>query len=75
MTDTILRAWTVSPTTEVRLVENDAWNLDTAANEYRYRIITATVGAEVDENVFDELEDAAREGRIRARVLAEDLED
>jgi hypothetical protein len=75
MTNTILRAWQVSPAIEVRLVENGAWNQDTANSEFRYRVVTATVGAEVDEDVFDELEDAAREARIRARVLREDLED
>jgi hypothetical protein len=75
MTDTILKTWQVSPAIEVRLVENDAWNLDTAADEYRYRIVTVRNGVEGDEATFDAYQDAVREARIRARVLAEDCED
>jgi hypothetical protein len=75
MTDTILKTWQVSPAIEVRLVENDAWDLDTAADEYRYRIVTVRDGVEGDEAMFDDLDDAAREGRIRAWVLTEDCED
>jgi hypothetical protein len=75
MTDTILKTWPISLTAEVRLVENEAWNLDTAADEYRYRVVTVRGGVEGDEATFDDYEDAAREGRIRARVLVEDCED
>jgi hypothetical protein len=75
MTDTILKTWQVSPMIEVRLAECGAWNLDTAADEYRYRVVTAVNGVEADEATFDDYADATREGRIRARVLAEDCED
>jgi hypothetical protein len=75
MTDTILKTWQVSPAIEVRLTENEAWNLDTADSEYRYRVVTAMNGVEGDEATFDDYQDAAREGRIRARVLREDCED
>jgi hypothetical protein len=75
MTDTILKTWIVSPTIEVRLAECGAWNLDTAVDEYRYRIVTVRDSVEGDEAMFDDADDAAREGRIRVRVLAEDCED
>jgi hypothetical protein len=75
MTDTILRAWTVSPTIEVRLVENDAWNLDTVDSEYRYRVVTAVNGVEMDEETFDDHQDAACECCTRARVLRENCEE
>lgn len=75
MTDTILKTWQVSPMIEVRLAESGAWNLDTAADEYRFAVTTVVNGIESDEATFDDLDDAAREARIRARVLAEDFED
>jgi hypothetical protein len=75
MTDTILRAWQVSPAIEVRLTENEAWNLDTIQDEYRYRVVTAVGGVETDEATFDDYQDAAREARIRTRVLTEDCEE
>jgi hypothetical protein len=75
MTDTILKTWVVSPAIEVRLVECGAWNLDTAADEYRFAVTTVVGGVETDEATFDDYQDAACEARIRARVLREDCEE
>jgi hypothetical protein len=75
MTDTILKTWQVTPAIAVRLVECGAWNLDTAADEYRYRVVTVRDGVKGDEEMFDDLDDAHREGRIRARVLRENCEE
>jgi hypothetical protein len=74
MTTTILRVWPVAEGLEVRLVGNDAWNLDARDSEYRYAVVTVRDGVETDEAVCDDPDEAMIEGRIRARVLAEDCE-